>query len=455
MTGSVSRRRFLKLAGAGALGALLAACAPAKAPEPTQAPAGNQTVAAPAGSKKIVFSSYTWSGSEAAMRSILDVFMKQNANIQVEGQFVPSDYDAKVQTQIAAGTPPDVGIASYGNTVTYAKSGVLLSLSEYVSRDSFPIDKMQAAGVAQYRWNKGDFDTGAEGGDLWGLPSDAQGLIFAYNKKMFDDAGVKYPTDDWTWDDFVSAGKAITKADQNKWGCMSPDVGLISTRPWPVWSAGGEMHTADFTKSSLDQPEAIEGLKWMWDLIYTYKISPQPGAAAQTGPFQSGQVAMNIDGVWAIADYSNIKDFDWDIALLPKHPKTGKRTTDLESDGWWIYKDSKDHESAWTLLKFLSDAGGEKLFADANYVIPPNMPDVAKDWYAQKPPEHRSKALDNLVQDARKVDACYYENGTIVSAFLPVLQKAFADGTDIEAACKDAAKVMTDELTKARTKFSQ
>ncbi len=99
----------------------------------------------------------------------------------------------------------------------------------------------------------------------------------------------------------------------------------------------------------VDAPESIEAWKWNWDLIYTHKIAPAPGAQAQTNPFMSGQVAMVVDGVWWISDFANITDFEWDVALFPKHPKTGKRTTSLESDGWWIFKATKEVDLSWSL----------------------------------------------------------------------------------------------------------
>ena len=74
---------------------------------------------------------------------------------------------------------------------------------------------------------------------MYGLPSDAQGFIFAYNKKMFDDAGVKYPTDDWTWDDVVSAAKEITKPG-NTWGVLAPTFAALFRGNF-VYSAGGSM----------------------------------------------------------------------------------------------------------------------------------------------------------------------------------------------------------------------
>jgi multiple sugar transport system substrate-binding protein len=455
----VSRRTFLKLAGVGAVGTILAACGPAPATEAPKAeapkaaePTSTTAAAAPAASKKIVFSTYTWSNFEAAMTEILNGWKAKNPNFDYEAQFVPQtiDYWAKVQTQVASGTPPDAGISDYGRLVSYAKNGTLLDITDMVQASKFPIDKMFPGASAQYRWAKGDFDSGAVGGSYYGLPSDAQSQIFAYNKKMFDDAGVAYPTDDWTWDDMLAAAQKITKADQNIWGMQVIDNSILFKGNF-VWSAGGALHSPDFQKSMLADPKTIEAYKWDWDLIYTHKVAPPPSAATgQQNPFMSGQVAMYVDGVWWVTDFAaGIKDFGWDVALFPKHPQTGKRTTTLESDGWWIYKGTKDPDTAWNLISYLADPGGQSLFSKAGFCIPSNIQDVAKDWYSQTPPEHRLKILDNINADSAKVDFTYFEFGTITNAVWPVITKAFADGTDITEAMQEADKVMNDELTKA------
>ena len=465
MSAHLTRRAFLHTAGAGAGALLLAACQPPAAPtaatEPTKAPepaAAEPTAvpptAAPAVKKHIIFSSYTWSGYEAAMRSIIDAWAAEHPDVEVEGQFVPDDYWTKVQTQVAGGTPPDVGIADYGRLLVYAKNGTLLPITEMVARDSFPVDKMLPAAVAQYRWRKGDFDTGGEGGDLYGLPSDAQGFIFAYNKTMFDEAGVAYPTDDWTWDDLVAAGQAITEPDANKWGVLAIPNWILLMRGNFVSSAGGRNFSADYKSSMLDSAETIEAVKWSWDLIYTHKIAPPPGTTAQTNPFMSGQVAMIVDGVWWLSDFMTVTDFDWDIALFPKHPRTGKRTTSLESDGWWVFSGTKERETSWQLLQALAGEKGQARFGELNYVVPSCFPDVGKQWYAQTPPASRAKALDNLVLDSQKVFCTHYEFFTIWDAYAPFVDAAFADGTDVEAALKDAAQVHNEELAKAWDAFS-
>jgi multiple sugar transport system substrate-binding protein len=452
MSQKTSRRDFLKAATLVSAGTLLAACGPA-----AQQPQGNATekpvANAPSqGTKKIVFSTYVWSNFEQAMTEILNGWKAATPGVDYEAQFVPQtiDYWAKVQTQVASGTPPDCGMADYGRLVSYSKNGTLLPITSYISSNDFPIDKAFTGASAQYRWAKGDFDSGAKGGDYYGLPSDAQSQIFAYNKKMFDEAGVAYPTDDWTWDDMLEAAKKITKPDENKWG-MSAIPNYILFKGNFVWSAGGALHSPDFSKSMINDPATVETYKWNWDLLYTHKVAPLPsGNANQQNPFMSGQVAMFVEGVWWITDFvSGIKDFDWDVALFPKHPKTGKRTTTMESDGWWIYKGSKDPDTAWNLISYLDKPSGQELFIKANDCIPSTYQDIATKWYGATPPASKLKILDNINQDSAKVDFTYFEFATITNAVWPIIDKAFADGTDIIAALKDADTAMNEELKKA------
>jgi multiple sugar transport system substrate-binding protein len=478
MTKHISRRDFIKAAAALSGGTLLAACAqppaaptaapaqPTAAPaQPTAAPAKPTTAPAASGGKKTIsFSSYTWSSFDGAMNQILDEFEKANPGVTVERQLFAGDgYWDKLQTQIAAGTSPDVGMADYGHTVSYAKGGVLLDITDMVAQSGFPLAKMVPAAVSHYRWKTGDFDSGAPDGRLYGLPSDAQSHVFAYNKTLFDAAGVSYPTDDWTWDDLLAAAKKLTDPKKNTYGVYANATFSAGNFQMPqrgVWvkAAGGAFHTPDYKKSLLDSPETMAAFKWLWDLIYTHKVSPPPQSSndVSVDPFITKQAAMSFAGVWWLTDVANAyKPEEWDVAMFPKHPKTGKRTTTVESDGWWIYKGTKEPALAFSLLQFLANQAGQKKFNDVGYVIPSCFPDVATPWYAQNPPAHKSKLLDNIVQDSTKVDITYFDNATVNAVVGPIIDKAFTDGTDIEAALKDAASAMNDELAKAWNHFNQ
>jgi multiple sugar transport system substrate-binding protein len=401
----------------------------------------------------LIFSSYTWSGYEASINQVIDKWKEKNPGVEVEGQFAADDYWTKLQTQMASGVTPDVGISDYGRTVSYAKTGTLLPLDDFIARDGYDLKQFLPAAVAQYRWREGDFDSGGEDGTMFGRPSDGQGFIFAYNKTLFDAAGVDYPTDEWTWDDLVTAAQALTNEDANQWGVAAPDLGTLLRGNF-VYAAGGEFTTPDLKAMTLDSEATVSAYKWAWDLIYTHKVAAAPNPSQQINPFMSGQTAMYFNGVWWIADFATITDFEWDIALFPKNPQTGKRTTSLESDGWWAFAASKNPDLAWSLTSYLASKEAQDQFSSLNYIVPPSIPAAAEAWYNQTPPEDRPLALQNVVDDSRKVHMTYYEVQIIADAFNPVIDRAFSNGEPIEGIMTEAQEVANQELQRAWERFS-
>ena len=56
----------------------------------------------------------------------------------------------------------------------------------------------------------GLLEPGTVDGELYFLPKDYSTLAVYYNKTLFDEAGVEYPQDGWTWDDFLSAATTLS-----------------------------------------------------------------------------------------------------------------------------------------------------------------------------------------------------------------------------------------------------
>ncbi|MCC6455396.1 MAG: sugar ABC transporter substrate-binding protein [Caldilineaceae bacterium] len=444
MSSGMSRRRFLQVTGTGVLGMMAAACVPAAAPGGTAAESGT------AEGSTLVFSSYTWSGYEASMNQVIDMWLENKPDVTVERQFTATDYWTKLQTQIASGTPLDVGIAEYTRTVSYAKNGVLQPLDEFIDRDGFDLEQMFPEALAQYRWVEGEFDSGGEGGTMYGLPADAQGYIFVYNKNLFDEAGVAYPTDDWTWDDLVTAAQAMTNADTDRWGVDLGGLNLMKGHL--VYAAGGENLSPDFRASMLDSEATMSAYQWAWDLKFTHGVAAKEGGEA-SHPFLSGRTAMYFDGVWWIADLVTITEFGWDVAMFPKHPQTGKRTTSLESDGWSLYKQSTNADLGWELISFLASREGQETFSKLNYLVPPCIPGPAEAWYAQTPPDNLGKALQNVVEDSRKVGTTFYDEAVIWDTVWPIIQRALVEGEELEPVMLEAHDVLNQELERAWERF--
>ena len=384
--------------------------------------------------------------------------MDLHPNVTVEVQMAGwNEYWTRLQTQVAGGIAPDVGMADQGRVLDFSSSDVIIPIDDLVKASNFPLADLLKTSLTCYTCNKGDFALGAEGGQLWAIPSDGAGMVFYYNRKMFDAAGVSYPTDDWTWDNMLEAAKKLTLPDKNQYGISSGAPGLLTQRGIWSTSANAPQISEDYKKSLLDAPESIAVYKFFWDLMHTHKVTPPPAAATDTGvsnPFLAKQVAMHVDGTWVISgDYAKgLKDDEWDIALFPKHPVTGRRHVDIGADGWWIFKGSQDYQAAWDLASYMGGETGVKALTALGYLVPQANKAEATKWYAQKPPDHRAKALENEVLDS-SIWGNYYGFTTVLDATMVPLTAAFADGTDIEAACKEAAKIMDDELAKDWKQF--
>jgi ABC-type glycerol-3-phosphate transport system substrate-binding protein len=112
----LSRREFLRRAGQMSLGAaglsLLAACGGTPA-APATGGAATAAPAAPAqgGSAQVTISMMGW-GSILEKENVqkgLDLFQSKNPDVKVNWLHTPNEeYDTKLKTMLAGGTPPDV-----------------------------------------------------------------------------------------------------------------------------------------------------------------------------------------------------------------------------------------------------------------------------------------------------------------------------------------------------------
>lgn len=46
------------------------------------------------------------------------------------------------------------------------------------------------------------------------IPKDVSTIGLWYNKTLFDEAGVEYPNENWTWDDLLSAAHDLTDSEK-------------------------------------------------------------------------------------------------------------------------------------------------------------------------------------------------------------------------------------------------
>lgn len=477
--GLFSRRAFLRrMAGSGVAAsavALLAACggttAPAASDAPTAASSAAPTAAsAPAASAPTAASApATTSGGSAeitwymnidatrnawAEKTIIPAFQEANPNIKVSLMTVPwDDYDSKLISLTAAGTPPDV-FTQWGQSGggTYYHKNLLLPLDDLALQDKWDLSHVPEVLQKAY-----SFD-----GKLYGVPMYSLGGFIYYNKKLFDEANVPYPPVDWndkswTWDEMISRAQKLTKDVDNpekaQFGFQNAMNDLYVGIPWLF---GATIFSEEAYKSGtissvkLTEPEMIAAVQAKADLINKLKVSPnqatQKALGASGPPMGTGRIAMMYGGGWEMWSLKDLKELDWGLAAVPSQ-KTNRIPT--FSDPWYISKATKNPEAAFQLVKFLTTGPGQKSIA-VNLAAAPADQTLLPDWYKNFPnikPADMEKVYTGAIANARETpSSLLYGYGPVEDAYNQVLAPVWAGEKRAEDVLPEAEKQANEAL---------
>jgi multiple sugar transport system substrate-binding protein len=337
----------------------------------------------------ITFMCYVWPG-QTGFQKVLAAFEQSHPNIQVKQQWLGNTYWQKVQTQAVAGSPADVFINDPGFMEQFANSGLLMPLDSFFANDKINLNQFYTPAVNQVRWAPTSLGTGK--GPLMSFAWDYQAGVWFYNKTMFQQAGVPLPSANWTWADVIADAQKLTKRDSSgrvtQWGILAPqdpshDLLLLS------FAMGGHYWSSDLKKIDITNPGFVNAMQLSHDLIYKYKVAPQPNPQNQVDLFMTGKVAMWSSGTWQLFPYAQIKNFQWDVAPIPRGTASMPSINWGASDEFSIGKGSKDPNAAWQLLKYLVYGDGQKMIAQLR-IEPPVVKAFSAMYYSFHPPAHIS-----------------------------------------------------------------
>ena len=223
-------------------------------------------------------------------------------------------------------------------------------------------------------------------------------FVLAYNKDLFDQFGVDYPTDDWTWDDlkeaaekFVSGeGADATYGIVNHW--VEPNFALICE--------GGSPYSDDLQTLELNTPEVAAGLDLFGELVQS-KAMPDDTAAKSLPKeqlFVSGHAAMYpLGGFETKLIAEEIGDnFNWDVVSMPK-VKDGGTNNVMYATGYSMLKTAENKDAAWTFLKEVGYENEDMAEVTSRVGIPGNKT-AAEGFYKEitNGPIDNSKYLEGL-----------------------------------------------------------
>ncbi len=294
---------------------------------------------------------------------IIEQFEAANPDIQVQLEPVGSgDYYARILTQIAAGDPPDLLQIGDDAVPMFVDRGAFVPLDDFMAGGDYPLDtSIYLPGVLEPgRWN----DT------QYLLPKDFSPLAVYYNKRLFDEAGLDYPKDGWTWDEFLDTAQKLTKTDDAgktvQWGVQLPGAWTTGFEYW-VAAAGGKLINDDGTEfvGFMDSPEVQQAVQFYADLYNVHKVAPLPADMNSFGggnsEFDNGTAAMRIFGRWPQGGMRENPNIDLGVVGMP----TGAaRANVLFWGGFGISALSENQEAAWRFLRFYTGKEGAEVWKD-------------------------------------------------------------------------------------------
>ena len=383
--------------------------AAAAAAQPTQAPAAAATTAPAAqagasGGTKGVSGTLNWlvrttPQENNGQAQIFEPMIKAKyPDLKINRIIVPSEqYIPKINSMAAANESLEIwGFG--GNYYDYWWRNLPQDLNQYIAGDKWDVDNYFLPGLPDiYKIN----------GKHFGLPQlTCYGSNLVYNKDLLDAAGLKPPPVDWndtswTMDKLLEYAQKTTK----NWG--KPDaVYGVSLSLWDRMTSlsylwGDDSWTPDHytnfiaQKTNFANPGNIAAHQFRQDLIYKYKVHPDPSADQGlnqfANPFKTGKIAMVLDGGWQYWTTSDITEFKFGFAPVPM----AKANKTINFDDFWIMgRWSTNKDTAWAVLRILTSVEATTKYSELSGTPP--TPRESTDPWIKKVAEHTGQSVDDL-----------------------------------------------------------
>ncbi len=316
------------------------------------------------------------------LNTIVQGFQTDNPNITVNVETAAfSDYFTLLQADTVGGAPPDVFELNYENFVPYAANGALADLSSSISADApyYP----RALEAFQ------------QDGKQYALPESFSTVLLFYNKDLFDQAGIAYPTPDWTWDDAMTAAKAIRALGSDTWGIFSP------IQFWEFYKKAAQNGDCHFfndamTESTINSPACVATVELMTSFLKegVMPTTEQLSGVANEDLFASGKLGMDVIGIWEFAAFQDVP-FKWDVQL---EPMINQHAHHFFANGIAVSSSSQNVDAAAKWAQYLTSS---KTAADVRistgWELPAlNEPSYFADYLKQTPPDNRQAVFDAL-----------------------------------------------------------
>lgn len=395
---------------------------------------------------EITFSTWGSLDERKVNEQIIAAFESKYPGTKVKLEYIPEEYATKIDSMFLGKMAPDVIYGHPKYFVTWASQGLLMDLTDKFAQTPELLDDS--------KFNTNLYEAFKYEGKNIATVNGADTMLLYYNKNLFDKAGVAYPTADWTWEQFIDAAKKLTiigaDGKPKQYG-ISINNSYLAAEAF-LFANGGKLFDDmnNPKKVLINSKENIQTLKMMQDLIYTYKAAPTAaGSEVLGGGFDTGKIAMDVEGVWSVVYRKEIKDFKWGLQELPTNDASNKKIPALYA-GYAIAKTTKNPELAWEFAKFMQSDEAQKMLASSGLITVINKKIAASDEVIniQGAPDNHMLRVTSLEKSTHNDAMLVNWDEYLSKAFTPVMDQLLNNTITPEDAAAKMQKNFEEILNK-------
>ena len=322
-------------------------------------------VTASAADKKevVIWDYFETDAQKQMMQSLIDEFNASQDEYEASHVYVPfADYEKQLTLGIASGELPDLVILDGCGMASFIQLGLFGDISD-----------------ADINWDaymEGPMESTMLDGKHYGIPFATNCTALFYNKDLFDAAGIDYPDENTTWDEFHEMAKALTKDGVSGFGnaATNTDEGTFQCLQW-LYTAGG---------SYTDIEDGVDAYKLMQEMIEDGSWTKECVNWTQSdvnNNFMAGNLAMQQNGPWQIPGIeANAPDLNYGVTVLPKKDADSEQATSILGGENMGVVNKDDTSGAEAFLKYY-DQTDVMVDAMKQYGSYPPKTEAAKDSY--------------------------------------------------------------------------
>ncbi len=306
-------------------------------------------------------------------QALVDAYKSVAPNVTIEMVDLGStDYMTVLATELS-GEGSDFDVVTIKDVPGYAtlvQKNAILSLDDYISADGIDLSKYA-----------GTTDQVTVNGSLYELPFRNDFWVLFYNKDLFDDKGVAYPTNDMTFDEYDALAREMT---DTSFGAQ------IYGTHYHTWRSAVQLFAVLDGKHTILDGD-YEFMKPYYEMVLNQEkdgvcrkyTDLKAEGLHYSAAFSGGDVAMLNMGSWFVAtmiaslengEYDADLCGNWGIVKYPHAEGVEPGSTLGTITGLSVTTASDTPDEAWAFVKWVSGEEGAAVMAETG-----NFPAIMTD----------------------------------------------------------------------------